>query len=68
MSAAVDCEILTTGLQGKSWLANLKPEALRGIIKKEFKRKESEFEREREREREKQIPNNTLSAARPSSS
>ena len=25
MSAAVECEILTTGLQGKSWLANLKP-------------------------------------------
>ena len=60
MSTAAEGEILTTGLQGKSWVANLKPEALRGIIKKEVKRKESELEREN------LIPNDILLATRPS--
>ena len=47
MSTAVEGEILTTGLQGKSWVANLKPEALRGIIKKEVKKRKWIWERER---------------------
>lgn len=45
MSTAAEGEILTTELAGSPGLLNLKPEALRGIIKKEV-RKESELERE----------------------